>query len=44
MATLPMADARSDLSKIIESAGSTYDRYEVTRNGRRIAVIIGAGD
>lgn len=44
MTTLSVADARANFSRIVDSAGSTHERYEVTRNGRRIAVIIGADD
>ena len=44
MTTLSVADARANFSKIVDSAGSTHERYEVTRNGSRIAVILGADD
>jgi len=44
MATLPVADARSQLSKLIEAAMSTHERFEITRNGHRAAVLLSADD
>lgn len=44
MMTLSLADARASFSKIVESASSTHERFEVTRNGRRAAVLLGAED
>lgn len=44
MTTLSTADARAGLSRIIESASTTHERFEVTRNGARVAVILGADD
>lgn len=44
MATLPLADARSRLSKLIDEAASTHERFEITRNGRRTAVLLSADD
>lgn len=44
MSTLSTADARARFSKLIESASSTHERFEVTRNGARAAVILGAAD
>jgi len=44
MMTLSVADARATFSKIVESAATTHERYEVTRNGRRAAVLLGADD
>jgi antitoxin YefM len=44
MATLPVADARSQLSKLIEEATTTHQRFEITRNGRRAAVLLAADD
>lgn len=44
MTTLPLADARARLSKLIESAVTTHERFEVTRNGQRAAVILSADD
>jgi prevent-host-death family protein len=44
MTTLSLADARARLSKLIESAVTTHERFEVTRNGDRVAVLLGADD
>lgn len=44
MTTLSLAAARADLSKLIDSAERTHERFEVTRNGQRVAVILGADD
>lgn len=44
MTTLPVADARSHLSKLIDEAASTHERFEITRNGRRAAVLLSADD
>ena len=44
MTTLPIADARAQLSKLVEEASSTHERIEITRNGRRAAVLLGADD
>ncbi|MGN6203346.1 type II toxin-antitoxin system Phd/YefM family antitoxin [Humibacter sp.] len=44
MTTLSLADARANLSKLIESAVTTHERFEVTRNGSRAAVILSADD
>jgi antitoxin YefM len=44
MTTLPLADARAQLSRLIEAASSTHERFEITRNGRRAAVLLSADD
>ena len=44
MTTLSLADARANLSKLIESAVTTHERFEVTRNGNRVAVLLSADD
>lgn len=44
MMTLSVAEARASFSKLVESASSTHERFEVTRNGRRAAVMLGADD
>jgi prevent-host-death family protein len=44
MTTLSVADARANLSKLIESAVTTHERFEVTRNGARAAVLLSADD
>lgn len=44
MTTLPLAAVRAQLSKIVDEAERTHERVEVTRNGRRAAVILSADD
>ena len=44
MTTLPVADARANLSKLIDEASTTHERIEITKNGRRAAVLMGAED
>ena len=44
MTTLPVAEARAHLSKLIDEASTTHERIEITKNGRRAAVLIGADD
>jgi antitoxin YefM len=44
MTTLSVADARANFSRLVESAETTHERFEVTRNGSRVAVILGADD
>lgn len=44
MTTLSLADARANLSKLVESAVSTHERFEVTRNAHRAAVLLSADD
>jgi antitoxin YefM len=44
MTTLPVAEARARLSKLVEEAASTHERFEITRNGHRAAVLLGADD
>lgn len=44
MMTLSVAEARARFSQLIESASSTHERFEVTRNGNRAAVLLGVDD
>lgn len=44
MTTLPIADVRAQLSKLVEEAGATHERIEITKNGRRAAVLLSADD
>ncbi|HEV7166616.1 MAG TPA: type II toxin-antitoxin system Phd/YefM family antitoxin [Micrococcaceae bacterium] len=44
MTTLPLAGARGDLSKVVERAATTHERFDITRNGVRAAVLLGADD
>ena len=40
--TMSLAEARANLSKLVESAVTTHERCEVTPNGHRVAVLLGA--
>lgn len=44
MTTLSVADARANFSRIVEAAATTHERFEVTRNGSRVVVLLGADD
>lgn len=44
MTVLSLADARAALSKHIDSAVTTHERFEITRNGARVAVLMSAED
>ncbi|MFD6063375.1 type II toxin-antitoxin system Phd/YefM family antitoxin [Rhodococcus wratislaviensis] len=44
MMTLPVADARAQLSRLVDEAERTHERFEITRNGHRAAVLLGADD
>ncbi len=44
MTTLPVADARARFSQIVDAAATTHERFEVTRNGARVAIVLGADD
>ena len=44
MTTLPVAEARANLSKLIDEASTTHERIEITKNGRRAAVLHGVED
>jgi antitoxin YefM len=44
MTTLPLAAVRANLSKLVDEAVRTHQRIEVTRQGRRAAVILSADD
>ncbi len=44
MTTLPIADVRANLSKLVDEAVRTHQRVEVTKNGRRAAVLMSADD
>jgi prevent-host-death family protein len=39
-----VAEARAQLSRLVEEAASTHERFEITRNGERVAVLLGADD
>lgn len=42
--TLPVADARAQLSRLVDEAERTHEQFEITRNGHRAAVLLGADD
>jgi antitoxin YefM len=44
MTTRPVADVRANFSRIVDAAATTHERFEVTRNGSRVVVLLGAGD
>jgi prevent-host-death family protein len=44
MTTMSVADARAAFSRIVDSASTTHERFEITRNGSRVAVLLGADD
>lgn len=44
MTTLPLAEVRAQLSKLVESAIDTHERINITRNGRPAAVLLSAED
>ncbi|MEZ3158496.1 type II toxin-antitoxin system Phd/YefM family antitoxin [Microbacterium sp. BWR-S6Y] len=44
MTTLPLAEARANLSKLVESAVTTHERFDITRNGDHVAVLMSADD
>jgi prevent-host-death family protein len=44
MTTISLAEARAQLSKLVEGASATHERYEITRNGQRAAILLGADD
>lgn len=44
MTTLSLAEARANLSKLVDSAVDSHERFEMTRNGNRVAVLLSADD
>jgi len=44
MQTLPLSEARSALSSIVERVDSTHERVLITRNGHPAAVLISPDD
>jgi prevent-host-death family protein len=44
MTMLPVAEARDHLSKLVDQAETLHERVEISRNGRRAAVLLGADD
>ncbi len=41
---MPIADARAQLSRLVDEASTTHERIEITKNGYRAAVLLGADD
>ena len=41
---MPLAEARANLSRIVDEAVRTHERVEITRNGVRAAVVLSADD
>jgi len=44
MTTLPLAEARNRLSKIVDEVERTHDAVTITRNGRPSVVVISVDD
>jgi prevent-host-death family protein len=44
VSTLPLAEVRANLSKLVDEAVRTHERIEITKQGRRAAVILSADD
>lgn len=44
MTTLSLAEARANLSKLVEAAVTTQEVFEITRNGNRDAVLLSADE
>lgn len=44
MSTVPLAEVRANLSRMVDEAVRTHERVEITRNGRREAVLLGSAD
>jgi antitoxin YefM len=44
VATLSLTEARARLSTLVDTANSTHERFEITDEGRRIAVLLGVDD
>lgn len=42
--TIPLAEVRANLSRLIDEAVRTHERIEITRNGTRAAVVMSADD
>ena len=44
MTIIPLAEARANLSRLIDETVRTHQRIEITRNGIRAAVVLSADD
>lgn len=44
MTTIPVGEARQQLSSIVERAEKTHEHFDITRNGHRAAVLLSADE
>lgn len=44
MTRLSLAEAQANLSKLVEAVLTTHERFELTRNGERVAVLLSVDD
>ena len=44
MRTLSLAEARAEFSKIVSEAQETHERFDITKNGERAAVLLSADE
>ena len=44
MTTLSIAEAQARLSTLVDTANATHERFEITDEGRRVAVLLGVDD
>ncbi|GAA2084361.1 type II toxin-antitoxin system Phd/YefM family antitoxin [Actinomadura alba] len=44
MTTLPLAEVRHNLSRLVDSAVTTHERVEITRNGVPAAILLSIDD
>lgn len=44
MRTLSVEEARDHFSLLVEQASTTHERFQITRNGSRAAVLMGTDD
>lgn len=44
MTTLSLAEARANLSKLVDAAVTTQEIFEITRNGNRDAILMSADE
>jgi antitoxin YefM len=44
LTAISLTEARTSLFKLVERAFATHERYEITRNGQRAAVLLSADD
>jgi antitoxin YefM len=44
MSTIPLSEAKAQLSEIADEVGRTHERVHITRNGREYVVLLAAED